>query len=239
VQLPNGGVPVPQAEGYGAAERQQKAAQAQADADDLLAQKRMAHWATVTAALTGLGVVFVILTLRAALDANRGFSESAERQLRAYISPTVTHLHVTADMTKPFPQQIVVRFDVRARNHGQTPAYESKVWAAIDYIPLPVPPNFWTTKREELTHNAVIPPQGEKDFTFTKAVMFDETALWRDPPNSIVLTGLIRYRDAFGKARYARFTGHLENLKNWWHGARNGQPVPINLRHSETGNEAD
>jgi hypothetical protein len=80
----------------------------------------MAHWALVAALLTGLGVVAVILTLRTALDANRGFKHSAEQQLSAYV------IGEAFEVTQHF--KYIEGFDVSwsfgLRNAGQTPAFD-------------------------------------------------------------------------------------------------------------------
>jgi hypothetical protein len=87
---------------------------------DLRAQQDMSKWVLLTAflsfaglAITFAGVYYVAQTLEAALAANRGFRESAERELRAYVQ------FDGLEEYEPLPGKIGVRS--KWKNSGQTP----------------------------------------------------------------------------------------------------------------------
>lgn len=135
-------------------------------------------------------------------------------------------------MKAPFPAVVTVSFKVLAKNHGKTPAYKTQVWANIVYVGWPVAEDFWQQFKEALSHNSVINPGHEVEFSFAKEITFDENGLYETSPKRIALYGVIRYEDAFGQPRFTRFSGSLVNLREWWLKARNEQIVDVIFEHS-------
>jgi hypothetical protein len=208
------------------------------DAYDLKAQQEMAMWALLMLIVTSAGVYYVIMTLKAATEANDGFKVSAEKQLRAYLSVTATNIKISPNMSADFPQKVPVAFHVRVKNHGQTPAHAVRVWANITYNALPIPEDFIDRFTEELVFNDVINPGASKSYLFDKDVLFHDRGIWDTPAKSFILLGVVKYT-TFGNEKFSRFTGHVLDLKNWWLKIRHGEHAALQFVTVEHGNEAD
>jgi hypothetical protein len=89
---------------------------------DLKAQRDMATWAFWMLFVTAIGVAFVARTLRAALDANKGFALASQQQLTAYVlgeNPQILQVFTPKDQTK-----YRLQFQMKLKNTGQTPAFD-------------------------------------------------------------------------------------------------------------------
>jgi len=205
---------------------------------DLKAQQDMAKWALLMFIVTGVGVVYVALTLLAARHANEGFALSAERQDRAYLSATPSQFSLKTDFSKNQPYPVDVSFRVVVKNHGQTPAHNVKVWANIALEQWPVTEEYVNSFAEKLTQNAVINPGEERTFNFEKAVDFHSDKLWTTPPHTFVLLGIVRY-DSIGGPKFSRFCGGLSGLKEWYLHARNGVVKSVDITAAQHSNDAN
>lgn len=114
------------------------------DAEDLVAQQQSAHWAIVAALAGAGGLVSTIIglffvwqsltktneSLRLNRQANDHARESAERQLRAYVS-------IKDIVVNKFAANEAVEVSVLLINSGQTPARELR--GVVSGIPTPTP----------------------------------------------------------------------------------------------------
>lgn len=178
---------------YQAAEQREKA--------DLKAQESMADaaielikvsWWQFGAGVIGLATLF--LTLKYTRDTAKAVSETAERQLRAYVGV------VSIDTTKPFMDE----FTVHIKNVGQTPAHKMTFWHA------------WETGTSvDFVENTEPSSAGPKrdlfpgvDLGIEIPINFRDDAIRNEVLNRrtpFYLWGGIRYVDTFGKVQKTIF----------------------------------
>ena len=152
-----------------------------------------------------------VANTRAVLERQRVF---AIMQMRAYLSVRFGGL-VKQDNATPYP------FEVRMilANTGHTPAHEVSYSAAVDILPVPLPDDFAFPYRDapEVTTSAgMLGPQQ----IFSMQARLDRM-LTADEINEISagigrrlhIYGTVRYRDAFGEARYTNFSQRVEWLR--------------------------
>jgi hypothetical protein len=176
---------------------------------------------------------------KAAEDAVAITGDTAARQLRAYLSATPFHMALNAQMDQSFPAPITVAFHVLTKNHGATPAQDALVWANIMFEDWPQPDGFWNNYPETLSQRCVINPGEEKTFSFSKNLMFDPNGINAVPEKRLIVFGVVRYIDVFGKPHFTRFNASTANLKDWWSRARQVDTPQIVVAHTEGGGEAD
>jgi hypothetical protein len=191
------GVVVAQGSKYGTTE-QKNAEQARPDADIEIQAKlaKYTRWLVIVGvvqfvALIGQGVVF-LLTLRS-------ISDTAQRQLRAYLSVPTTLMK--------FPKPDVPEVQVHIKNCGQTPAYDVHGWIHMwieDYplkVNLPEPPQGFQKSKE------VLGPGSVRIFVNARGMPISgrSLSLLGTPLGTIFVYGEVRYKDAFGVQRFTKY----------------------------------
>jgi hypothetical protein len=188
------------------------------ECQDLQAQKDMAKWARLMYFVTASGIVvsgfvavFVLLTFRqtkrtadAARDAVGVASDSAEKQLRAYIN-VVSAAAVWNKDEPPDCTVLPVRVQVNFKNSGNTPAHDVSSWMIVR--------NMWVNEPEfthaiETTSRGVQGPGGIDHLEdLHPAEDFNNGVVegWKKGLKCLFAFGEIRYVDAFGKPRFTRF----------------------------------
>lgn len=198
-------------------------------------QAKWAFWAVVAAftaiGVTGIGVVFVALTLqatRAAVDeagrATKAANEAvevtrntAERQLRAYIS-VEPHYEIHPNTVPDYRIKVI--------NRGQTPAYEVLGWSdgAISIGPEDEELDEYPTTRKANAINRTLGPGADfyLNASFTKPISNDEIKEMLAGRWWMFVWGEVTYRDAFMQQRYLRFRYRVGG-----HGMRVGRGFTI------------
>jgi len=104
---------------------------------DLLAQERMAHWTLWIGIFTAAGLAAIILTLAETQEVTRVTRDVGIAQVRAYIS--VLDFEWSGDPTSftinKGHRVAKIGFSVNARNDGQTPARNVKVYSTVTAVP--------------------------------------------------------------------------------------------------------
>jgi hypothetical protein len=170
---------------------------------------------------TAIGAVLVYRSLvqseeglKAASDANQLARETAQRELRAYVSAekiAVVGLYVGHKAT--FVLEIV--------NRGQTPAYDVEIWS----MPLAVTgePDRAKAFRKNTGHKTskmVLGPS--QDHTHTNASAGEitpESHFFLMNGGTMIYFGVITYRDAFKKRRRTAFKYFVDGSGDLQHGA--------------------
>ncbi|WP_156356861.1 hypothetical protein [Sphingomonas sp. Leaf38] len=181
---------------------------------DLTAQQRAA-WAGIIAAIIAfvsipIGIFGLIALLRSLEQTDRSLSEArvandiskktAELELRAYIS--VSDVSVSHYMPDAFPT-----FTLIFKNSGQTIAHDVECFGAVKWRPHP-------ESRIRFDYRFFVkfdlPPNEVQNWLFREKVplglikAWDETnETWVAPHG--IYTGVIRYRDIFGKRHWTIF----------------------------------
>lgn len=190
---------------------------------DLAAQEGMSYASWAAVVLTAVGVALIWRTLvhtrraaefagaaveegrratSAAEDAVAVTRESAERQLRAYISAHIRNLKIIGK-----GKQASVTVDMK--NHGQTPAKNLRYHAMTAVMPYPLPENFIfpelpgisdsrDTIHPGVTHNGYAWPR--RNFTEEE---IDYIIKGESP--RLYAFGIIYYEDIFGQTRTTEF----------------------------------
>lgn len=191
------------------------------DKADLRAQRNMARWAKWMfwvafgqAIFSAIGIAFIWYSLKlnreatnaaikAAEAADRAVeitAQTAERQLRAYIS-------IEADKEKkPLFAISQIRIWLKAHNRGQTPAYKFQHHTIIRVSEYPLTKRLFRKKIQrvaatDLGPGADLPFPIEHNIPLTEAERFGLTKR----THRIYIDGVAIYRDAFGKRRYIRY----------------------------------
>jgi hypothetical protein len=160
------------------------------------------NWALV--AITLIAAIIAIWTLRLLLRQTvateatvRTMQDTAERELRAYVSPV--------SMNR-FVENGVAYFKITYENSGQTPAHGCAQWVAEHIVPLTK-----DTKIPEANNTAdksvfVLAPKGTMEVIQPAAEIPPEIVVSIQKKfYAIYLYGEISYLDAFGKRRHTRF----------------------------------
>jgi len=155
------------------------------------------YWCDVGVVDVGLGVftaalaLFTFLLWFATQRLVRGADKNAERQLRAYLSPSVLNSpHVGENL----------EVKVRYKNTGQTPAYQLQTghWFGFE------PPVDWGDS-EPTSVPTIINPRDEMESTFNLPISFADAQAILQGTKRIYIWGVVKYRDAFHRKRYVRF----------------------------------
>jgi len=167
--------------------------------EDIEIQRKLAKytkWLVVVGAvqfiaLIGQGVVF-FLTLRS-------MSDTAQRQLRAYIGVSESGLKLQ-------PENIP-EGQVYIKNFGQTPAYNVRQWIAIALLPHPLPTNLPEPPEGFLTSTSLIPSGGHhiNVVPVKQPIPADILALLATPELALYVYGRVVYEDIFGKERHTQY----------------------------------
>jgi hypothetical protein len=169
-------------------------------------------------------IAIAILAVAAAFGSNRIARESAERQLRAYVSVSACNI-VMADNGG-------VTSKIKFRNSGQTPAYNVIPNVNLSATPYPVREGFFKEPiMPERVSRATIGSGGivERDMILPRLLAQD----WRDfiaaSKGVFFVHGVVRYSDIFGKP-------HTTHFRLIYMGPWGGQCA---LEVYKEGNEAD
>jgi uncharacterized protein YpmS len=176
-------------------------------------------WLTGVLAFSTIGLwVATILTLRHS-------RETAERQLRAYVSFELKSINVTRT---PIGHVIVVGYLLT--NAGQTPAYRVRVDSSFRTLKWPIPPD---EKIERPPPNTLafapsIGPQQTRPGTITKTKPISESDLTDMNRNDqfLYVVARVTYEDTFGNERHTEHCGSLRNLTAVIDAGRAGTVVP-------------
>ena len=154
----------------------------------------------------GAGITLLIVTLilsaratNAAVVANKIARESAEQQLRAYVSLDNKSFRISGEARISGP---VVRASVI--NTGQTPAYDLQHWMGIGFYEVPL-----ARALDEGTFTGLMTlgPGGSTDIEITKKdpPTPEQVAALHAGKGNFYVWGRIEYRDAFGKSQFVNF----------------------------------
>jgi hypothetical protein len=155
--------------------------------------------AFLTLVLAG-ATLFLYLATRSLV---RGAEDTAERQLRAYVSVDKARVIGVNGSQQPKAHVVI-------KNYGQTPAYELLHWTGMEVETWPHPDNFdfvlGTLAKHTLGPGAFI--HGYQD-RFLKgpprALTTEQHAGLRDKSMALYVFGEIRYKDAFRKTRFTKY----------------------------------
>jgi hypothetical protein len=142
------------------------------------------------------------LLWKATRDLVHGAEDTAQRQLRAYVSVSPEGIY-TAHQEERF-----VKIDCKVKNHGQTPAYEINHLFEIDVLANPLPTNFvYPAPTRIFANRATLHPQAEMTswFNFNKLLRADEFEAVEQDKLRFHLWGTTRYRNAFGRPCHTDF----------------------------------
>lgn len=140
----------------------------------------------------------------------REAKHSSERQQRAYVYPTKT-----ATVSTGFAIQTPIRAGhapgaiLVAANVGQTPAYQAQIFGAIDIVAWPIietslsPLPFHDRTISKTTAGPNI--EITKSHILGRPLTGEEFAGLENGTHALVAHGEIRYKDAFGKARWTKY----------------------------------
>lgn len=187
--------------------------------------------------ITGAGVIYVALTLRAtkaALEvANRSANAAeaaiedargnAQRELRAYLSATP---HFDGSEIDKRPPHYVITI----KNRGQTPAYNVRGWT--DGVLVDHPADELPVGRRPFMAPKVLNP-GEKlglNGYYERALSIDEAQKVLEGGKRFYFWGEVTYQDAFKQPRFLRFKYVFGGIS-----ARSGRGIDT----ADDGNEAD
>lgn len=212
----------------------------QKDQRDLSAQEWVAFYTFMMFVMTSIGVVYLARTLRAAHNANKGFSRSAHHQLRAYLSvePVPEKCAIEIDLTADEPVEIDVTFSCAIRNHGQTPAKNARYTAQITFAPHGADFAAQLPKSVVWRRLGVSNPDQMTPMTVQQKVSFSRRELYGDQPRTIIITGAILF-SALGKEQRLVFCFVVDDMCEWYVKYRNDQSVPIVIALAKNGNDAD
>jgi len=204
-------------------EQEAEADRREHDAEDLKAQERAAAatenqispaWAAAIFAFVGTLLIFFTF-----METRR----VSRAELRAYVC--VESISVTPGTARGTPAEFrkKIACHIVIKNSGQTPAYEVRHWAAIDFLPpseeekLEVPPL-------ERVHMSTMPPGGvntSNRFLLKSLTPEDGKALKKNEM-ALFIWGRVEYLDAFGRPR---FTNYKVVGKGRWPLPQNGTPL--------------
>ncbi len=188
---------------------------------------------TIAAVVVYVVILYVyfrqLVEMRKSADAARDYariaSDTAQRQLRAYVNVDSAAI----DLTHPAAPKATVVF----KNFGHTPAYDVQIWIhmwievhplAID---LPTPPANFRMGKD------ILAPGRPRISQITKypPVSPEAVPLLGTPQGTIYVYGEVRYRDAFGNDRWTKY-------RLIW-GGPEGVPLTSSLQADSEGNEAN
>jgi hypothetical protein len=151
----------------------------------------------------GLGGIGAWQALQLARTVNM-MDDTAERQLRAYVSAIPNHIFAFNETTT-----VCIRYTIS--NHGLTPAYDMTSLARVDVLPYPLPPN-WPFENPpaniaRMSESVVYSDKPDFARTYMRRILTrDEIEqVIKADECRIYVYGLIRYIDAFKKPHTSRF----------------------------------
>jgi hypothetical protein len=195
---------------------------------DLCEQRRMAQaaidavwwagWQTKIGVAGFIAVVFsLFFTGWAAVAAGRAAkaaqasvkvaSETAERELRAYVSVTITNLNITKS-----GDTFLCTARLKFANSGQTPAYRFAPAYRFKVLPAPLPDGHkidWPD-RSKAAPEWTINPQMPHESSAYQLVKLDPKSM-QTKKERLYLIGEAIFTDAFKSARGIRFCGFFDN----------------------------
>lgn len=128
--------------------------------------------------------------------------DTAERQLRAYISASPTLINL-------FNETRAAQAGFRIENHGQTPAQNLAISSNVAIFPYPLPPNFqFPELKGPGESRAVVHPGSHGDGSAFAPAPFTRDQLeliCKADQQRLYVFGRITYTDIFGKNRETRF----------------------------------
>jgi hypothetical protein len=195
---------------------------------DLCEQRRMAKaaedsvwWAALQTTLGILGFLAVVLSLvftgwaaiaaahaaEAAQASVKVASQTAERELRAYVSVDLVNFDISK-VAGAFACRMILKY----KNTGQTPAYRFAAAYRFKIMPWPLPDKYkidWPDK-SAASAEGTINPQTPSEGSALQIVKIDPAAL-RVAQERLYLIGAVTFVDAFKRDRGIRFCGSIEN----------------------------
>lgn len=165
--------------------------------------------------------------------------DTAEKQLRAYLSVRIDHVFCFSD-------EIIAQIRFIMLNHGQTPAYNVTQTALIEILPYPLPPDYQLPNLPEPPDTTYVLHPTATLNGFVRAIrLFSKEEINRIINNNgfrIYILGLVKYKDGFGINRQTKFccsvTGD-ENLARVAQGVPLDKDVPIKFEPCKQHNEAN
>lgn len=193
-----------------AAEHRIAARDKQREYDELIAQQQSALWtmimgiaALIGMALSVIGVALVLWTFRATQEANSIASDTAKRQLRAYVGATRLKMEFITAGKRPM-------FKLTIKNFGSTPALRLQAkavgWLQIEHDPKPRSRLGHPTRKNE----SPLQPGQEQDFLYYLPATLNQNEVDRIRGQEIgfIYEGIIRYRDIYGRRHFTLFRYH-------------------------------
>jgi hypothetical protein len=144
--------------------------------------------------------VWLVLVTKALVD---GSKNTAERQLRAYVSVMGGHVKVVAGSS----DKLYLRGNLEFKNAGQTPAYDFSSWTITELVD---DPEIMPEMRSNGAGSSVVGPNTDRFVDIAKGPLTqaDIDAIRRGTKH-IIVWGEVTYTDAFGHT-YA-YTHHSAN----------------------------
>jgi hypothetical protein len=131
--------------------------------------------------------------------------KTARRQLRAYISVVNGDIELVNGGNG-------IRAQVRIKNFGQTPAYETSAWAVVRVLEAETT-GFSMDKGEKPAVRSVMGPSAETVLARLDRTSHDDLASIADGTKRIFVWGRVEYIDAFDRRRW--FVFHHRNTRTF------------------------
>lgn len=165
-------------------------------------EDRKLTWATIIlAVVTTFLAIFTAFLWLSTRKLVIGAEKTAQRQLRAFVSPESVDISNTSASGK-------VRVNIRIKNYGQTPAYKCTCVRRNDIFDFPVSvfPEFKAPPNKPVPSKIDIPPGGffETCITGMELTQQERSAL-EEGAKAIYVYGMIEHEDAFGVTRTTGF----------------------------------
>jgi hypothetical protein len=190
-------------------------------------------------ALATIAIAWFTLSLRRSTDrlwdageAQRALSEeTAERQLRAYLSVEPVHF----DFKRGPNQVLSCKVRLQIKNAGQTPAYRVEIDTDFRIGPWPLERDFGPLKKNAIQFGRSIGPSESTSASSEKGQNISTV----NPGERLYFIGRILYRDAFGKSRETWSCGSIIESDMLFRAPINGTSITsVNFSSAERHNQA-
>ncbi|MBB1089867.1 hypothetical protein HUU61_01060 [Rhodopseudomonas palustris] len=158
-------------------------------------------------------------------------SDTARRQLRAYLSIEITGFHFNRDPNRT----LVCIANFRIRNDGQTPAYDVRTNVDFCISEQPLIRDLGRPRDNILRYENTISPNRFQEASGTKAISIDQQKLL--PGQKLYFIGLILYKDAFGSDQETWFCGYIDQSELIMDSSPGPKTIPITFRWAERHNK--
>jgi len=160
-------------------------------------QRDIARWA---AGVSFLALLAAGAAAFAAFRTVRTMQESAEKQLRAYVTAKPGNM--------VFSGRIPMKLHMEARNTGQTPAYNVVMLSRFQFLPFPLPADFDFGPDPPITESTNVLAAGDSlpgDRPLGRPMGMAREAQLAAGTHRWYAIGIVKYRDAFGYHRTTRY----------------------------------